>query len=149
MDETNDDSLFVLYRFRHPLISAFQRRRVRARKVCNKNLYAIKLFQFCDLKAQKRFIFQEELHISKRERYSVVNSLKDFHKLFDTMGNCLQIPLQKPKIENRSTKLKYNFLARYYKKIIEHPNGQKCFAFKTTNPASFPSRNLNYKNSNL
>ena len=59
-------------------ISQSQHRIVRVSKGSNKKSSAIKLFQFWDLKTQRRFIFQEEVNISKRELSSFVDSLRDF-----------------------------------------------------------------------
>ena len=60
--------------------SQTQHRTVLVRKGSNKKIFAIKLFQFFDLKTQKRYIFQEEVKISKGELSSVVDSLRDFLK---------------------------------------------------------------------
>ena len=94
LDETDVDSYFYLNIFD---LSQFQHRIVRLSRGSNKKLLAIKLFQFCDLKTQQRYILQEEVNISKRELTCLVDSLRDFLETFDQASNCIQIPLPKPK----------------------------------------------------
>ena len=53
----------------------------------NKKPFAIKLFQFCNLKTQKRYVRQEEVNISKREITSLVDSLRDFLKILITLAS--------------------------------------------------------------
>ena len=72
----------------------------------DKKSFAIKLFQFCDLKTQQRYILKEEVSISKRELTCLVESLRDFLKTFDQANRCMHIPLPKPKVEIGSTKSK-------------------------------------------
>ena len=90
----------------------------------NKKSFAIKLFQFCDLKTQQRYILQEEVNILKRDLISLAHSLRDLLKTFDHASNFIQVPLEKSKIEIGSTKSKDNLFAHYYNDIIEHPNRQ-------------------------
>ena len=84
--------------------------------------FAFKLIQFCNIKTLLRFILQEEVNISKRELGSVVDSLRDFLKIFDKESKCLQIPLPKPKKDIGSTKSEDNLFAHYYNDIIERPD---------------------------
>ena len=84
---------------------------MRVSRGSNKKSFAIKLFQFCDLKTQQRYILQEEVNISKRELTCLVESLRDFLKTFDPASKCIQIPLPKPKVEIGSLKLKDNLFA--------------------------------------
>ena len=121
LDETDVDSYLYLNIFD---LSQPQHRIVRLSRGSNKKLLAIKLFQFCDLKTQQRYILQEEVNISKRELTCLVDSLRDFLETFDQASNCIQIPLPKPKIEIGSTKSKDNLFVHYYNDIIEHPNRQ-------------------------
>ena len=81
LDETDVDSFFYHHIFD---ISQSQHRIVRVSRG--------KLFQFCDLKTQQRFILQEEVNISKRELTCLVNNLRDFLKTFDQANKCIQIP---------------------------------------------------------
>ena len=129
LDETNVDSYFYQNLFD---ISQSQHRVVRVRG-SNKKSFAIKLFQFCDLKTQQRYILEEEVNISKRELTCLVDNLPDFPKFFHQASKCIQIPLPKPKVEIGSTKSKDNLFAHYYNDIIEHPNRQIRLSFRFGN----------------
>ena len=119
LDKTDTDSYSYHNNFE---ISQSQHRIVRGSSGSNKKSFAIKLFEFCDLKTQQRYILQEEVNISKRELICLVDNLRDFLKTFDQGGKCIQIPLPKPKVEIGSTKSKDNLFAHHYNDIIEHPN---------------------------
>ena len=121
LDKTDVDSYFYHNIFD---ISQSQHRIVRVSRCSKKKSFAIKLFQFCHLKKQERYIFQEEVNISKRELTCLVDILRDFLKTFDQASKCIQIPLPKPKLEIGSTKSKDNLFAHHYNDIIEHPNRQ-------------------------
>ena len=101
LDETDVDSYFYHNIFD---ISESQHRIVRVSRDSNKKPFAIKLFQFCDLKTQQRYILQQEVNTSKRELTCLVDDLSDFLKVFDQASKCIQIPLPKPKVEIGSTK---------------------------------------------
>ena len=133
LDETNVDSYFY-----HNIFdtSQSQHRIVRVSRGSNKKTFAIKLFQFCDLKTQQRHILQEEKNISKRELTCFVNSLRDFLKTFDHASKCIQIPLPKPKSEIGSTKSKDNLFAHYYNDNIEPLNRQILLSFRFANKNS-------------
>ena len=64
LDKTDVDSYFFHNIFD---ISQSQHRVARVTRGSNKKSFAIKLFQFCDLKTQERNILQEEVNISRRE----------------------------------------------------------------------------------
>ena len=130
LDETDVDSFFYHNIFE---ISQSQHRIVRVSRGSNKISFAIKLFQFCDLKTQQRYILQEELNISKSELTCLVGSLRDFLKTFDQANMCIQIPLPKPKLEIGSTKPKDNLSAQHYNDIIEHPNSRIPLSFRFGN----------------
>ena len=106
---------------------------MRVNRGSNEKSFAIKLFQFCDLKTQQRYILQEEVNIFKRELTCLVDSLHDFLYTFDRGSKCLQIPLLKPKVEIGSTKSKDNIFAHYYNDILEQPNRQILFSFRFGN----------------
>ena len=57
-------------------ISQSQHRIVRVSGGSNKQSFAIKLFQCCDLKTQQRYILQEEVNISKTELTCLVDNLR-------------------------------------------------------------------------
>ena len=130
MDETDVDSYFYNNIFD---ISQSHHRTVRVSRGSNKKSFAIKLFQFCDLKTQQRYILQEEVNISKRELTCLVDNLRDFLKTFDQASKCIQIPLPKPKVEIGSTKLKNNLFVHHYNDIIEHSNRQIRLSFRFGN----------------
>ena len=130
LDETDVDSCFYHNIFD---ISQSQHRIVRVSRGSNKKSFAIKLFQFCDLKTQQRYILQEEMKVSKREFTCLVDNLREFLKIFDQASKCIQIPLPTPKVEIGSTKSKENLFAHYYNDIIEHPNRQFPLSFRFGN----------------
>ena len=130
MDETDVDVYFHHNIFD---ISQSQHRMVRVSGGSNKESFAIKFFQFCDLKTQQRYILQEEVNISKRELTCLVDNLRDFFNTFDQASKCIQIPLPKPKVEIGSTKSKDNLFTHHYNDIIEHPNRQIRLSFRFGN----------------
>ena len=125
-DKTDVDSYFCHNIFD---MSQSQHRILRVSRGSNKKSFGIKLFQFCDLKTQQRYIIQQEVNISKRELTCLVDSLRDFLKTFDHATKCIQIPLPKPKFEIGSTKSKDNLFAHYFNDIVEHPNRQIRLSF--------------------
>ena len=84
---------------------------------------------------------------SSRQLNSVVDSLPEFLKTFEKTNKCLQIPLPRPKIEmylkiQNKNCLLINITASFNIQIdkLVHPSN-----LETTNPASFPSKRLNYR----
>ena len=130
LDETDVDSYFYHNIFD---ISHSQHRIVRVSRGSNKMPLAIKLFQFCDLKTQQRYILQEEVNISKRGVTCLVDNLRDFLKIFDQASKCIQILLPKPKVEIGSTIPEDNLFVHYYNDTIEHPNRQIRLSFRFGN----------------
>ena len=126
LDETDVDSYFY-----HNIFDIYQsqQRIVRVSRGSSKKSLAIKLFQFCYLKTQQRYILQEEVNISKRELTCLVDNLSDFLKTFHQARKCIQIPLPKPKVETGSTKSKDNLFSHYFYDIIEHPKRQIRLSF--------------------
>ena len=126
LDKTNVDSYFYYNTFdnsqSHHRIVCFSRR-------SNKKSFAIKLFKFCNLNTQQRYILQEEVDISKRELTCLVDSVRDFLKTFDQASKSIHFPLPKPIFEIGSTKTKDNLFAHHYNDIIEHPNRQNRLSF--------------------
>ena len=129
-DETEVDSYFYPNIFD---LSHSQHRIVRVSRGSNNKSFAIKLFQFCDIKTQQQYFRQEEVKVSKKELTCFVNTLRDFLKTFDQTSKCIQIQLPKPKVKIGSTKLKDNLFAHYYYDIIEHPNRQNRLSFRLGN----------------
>ena len=130
LDKTDVDSYFYHSIFDN---SQSQHRIVRVSRGSNKKSFAIKLFQFCDLKTQQRYILEEEVNISKRELACLVDSLRDCLKTFYQAIKCIQIPLPKPKFEIGYTKSKDILFAHHYNDIIEHPNRQIRLSFRFGN----------------
>ena len=126
-------------------ISQSQLRIVRLSKVSSKKSFAMKLFQFCDVKTQQLYILLEQRNIFKRELSSLVDNLRHFLRTSDNADKCLQVPLPKPKIEIGSTKSKKYLFAHYYNDFIDHPNRQIRLSIRVGNNNScpFPSKSLN------
>ena len=133
MDETHVDSYFNYNIFDN---SQSQHRLVGVSRGSNKKSFAIKLFQFCDLKTQQRYILPEEMKISKRELTSLIDSLRNFSKRFADASKCIQIPIPKPNVEIGHTKSKHNRFGHYYNDMIEHPNSQIRLSFRIGNENS-------------
>ena len=148
LDETDVDSYFYHNIFD---ISQAQHRIVRVSRGSNKKSFAIKLFQFCDLKTQQRYILQEGVNISKRELTCPVDSLRDFLKSFDQASKCIQIALPNPKVEIESTMSKDNLFAHHYNDITEHPNIQihLSFRFGNNNSCVFSLKNFELHGNHL
>ena len=142
LDETDVDSYYY-----HNIydISQSHNRIVRVSKGSNKKSFAFKVFQFCDLKIQQRFILKEEVSISKKEIESLLDSLGEFLKAFDQANKVSQIPLPKPKFEFGFTKAKDELFSHCYKDIVQQLNRQTRLSFrieKKTKLASFRSKSL-------
>ena len=110
LGETHVESYFYHKSFE---ISQSHHRIVQVSRGYNKKPFAIKLFHFCYIKTQQRYSIQEEVNISKRELTCLVDSLRDFLKIFNQASKCIQIPLPKPKFEIESTKSEDNLFAHY------------------------------------
>ena len=130
LDETGVDSFYCHNIFD---ISQSQHRIVRVSRGSNKKSFAIKLFQFCDLKTKQRYILQEEVNLSKRKLTCLIDNLRDFLKIFDEDSKCIQIPLSKRNFEIGSTKSKDIPFAHYYNDIIEHPSRHIRLSFRFGN----------------
>ena len=144
MDEIDVDSIFYHNSFGN---SQSHHRRVRVSKGSIKKSFAIRLFEFCDLKTQQRYIQQEEVIFPKRELRSLVNSLRDFLKSFDKASKYLQNLPQKPENETGSKKSEDKLFARYYRYITEHQDFRSEFVhlsdLKTTTPVFSQTKSLN------
>ena len=91
LDESDVDRYFC-----HNIFdtSQSQHQLVRVSRGSNKESFAIKLFQFCDLKTQQRYILQEELNISKRKLTCLVDI---FSKLLIKLASAYRFPYRRPK----------------------------------------------------
>ena len=52
-------------------------------KVTNKNFFAFKMVQFCDLKTEQRYILQEEVDFFQKILSCFVGIVCDFRRTFD------------------------------------------------------------------
>ena len=94
-------------------------------KGSNNKIFAFKLFRFCNLKNQKRFIFEEEVSVSLKELASFLNTLRQFLKQYDKAVKFPALhPLPKPKQEIGFTSYKDKLFAHYFQDIEEHCNRQ-------------------------
>ena len=55
----------------------------RVGKGSNKKVFAFKIFQFCKLKNQQRFILEEEVSVLSKQLAAVLNTLRQFLKQYD------------------------------------------------------------------
>ena len=117
-DVTDVDSYF----YHHILdIALIDNRIVRVSKGSNKNVFAFKLFQFCNLKNQRRFILEEKVTVSLKELAAILNALRQFLKQYDeTVKSPALYPLPKPKQEIGFTLFKDELFARFFRDIKEH-----------------------------
>ena len=125
---------------------------VRFSRDSNKNPFAIKLFRFCDLKTQQRYILQEEVNISKRELTYLADSLREFLIVSEHASKCIPIPLPKPNVEIGSTKSKDNLFLLITITISLNNQIDKFVHrsdLETTILAYFPSNSLNCTAINL
>ena len=98
-------------------------------KVPTRN-FAFKLFQFCDLKNQQRFILEEEVSVSLKELAAILNTLRQFLKQYDKAVKFPLYPLPKPKQEIGFTLFKDELFAHYFQDIKEHCNRQIRLSFR-------------------
>ena len=127
LDETDVDSYFY-----HNILDIAQidKRIVRVSKGSNKKIFAFKLFHFCDLKNQQRFILEEELSVSLKELAAILNNLRHFLKQYDSAAKFPLYPLPKPKQEIGFTLFKDELFAHYFQDIKEHCNRQIRLSFR-------------------
>ena len=142
LDETDVDSYFY-----HNIldIALIDNRIVRDIKGSNKKSFAFKLFQFCNLKNQQRFILEEEVSVSLKELAAILNTLRQFLKQYDkTVKFPALYPLPKPKQEIGFTLFKDELFAHYFQDIKEHCNRQirPSFRFERNKECFFPSKSL-------
>ena len=128
LDETDVDSYF----YRKILdIALIDNPIVRASKCSNKKIFAFKLFQFCNLKKQQRFILEEEVSVSLKELAAILNTLREFLKQYDKTGKFPALySSPKPKQEIGFTLFKDELFAHYFQDIKEHCNRQIRLSFR-------------------
>ena len=145
-DETDVDSYFY-YNFFD--ISQSQHRMVRVSRGSNKISFAIKLFRFCDLKAQQRYILQEEVNISERELTCLVDNLQDFLKTFDKVTSAYKFHYRSPKLRLDLQSQKTISLFITISLNIQIDKFIYLFDLETTILVYSPSKSLNYTSINL
>ena len=120
LDETDVDSYFY-----HNILDIvlIDNRIVRVSKGSNRKNFAFKLFQFFNLKNQKRFIHEEEVSVSLKELAAILNTLRQLLKQYDkTVKFPALHPLPKPKQEIGFSLFRDEFFAHYFRDIKEHCN---------------------------
>ena len=128
LDETDVDSYFY-----HNIldIALIDNRIVRVIKGSNKKNFASKLFQFCNLKNQQRFVLEEEVSVSLKELAAILNTLRQFLKQYDKTAKYPALyPLPKAKQEFGFTLFKDEFFAHYFQGIKEHCSRQIRLSFR-------------------
>ena len=112
-------------------IALIDNRIVRVSKGSNKKNFTFKLFQFCNLKIQQRFIFEEEVSVPLRELAAILNTVSQFLKQYDkTVKFPALYLLPKPKQETGFFFFKDEFFAHYFQDIKEHCNRQIRLSFR-------------------
>ena len=127
LDETDVDSYF----YRNILdISQSKNRIVRVSKGSNKNLFALKVFQFCDLIYQQRYILEEEIIITKQELALLFDNLRTFLITYDTACKKHLYPIPKPKQELGNTLGRDDLYSHHSIDVKQHPNRHFRLSFR-------------------
>ena len=142
LNETDVDSYFY-----HNIldIALIDNRIARVSKSSNKNVFAFKLFQFCYLKNQRRFILEEEVSISLKKLAAFLNTLRQFLKQYDkTVKFPALYSLPKTKQEIDFTLIKDQLFAQFFQDNKEHCSRQirLFFVLSVTRSVVSPSKNL-------
>ena len=128
LDETDVDSYFY-----HNIldIALIDNRIVRVSKGSNKKIFAFKLFQFCNLKNQQKFILGEEVSVSLKQLAAILNTLRQFLKQYDkTVKFPALYSLPKAKQEIGFTLFEDELFAHYFQETKEHCNRQTRLSFR-------------------
>ena len=124
---------------------------MRVSRGSNIKSFAIKLFQFCDLKTQQRYILQEEVNTSKENSLVWSTVCAIFLKLLITLESVYRYPY-------RSLKLRLDLQSQKTISLLItitislNIQIDKCVCrsdMETTIFAYFPSKSLNYNAINL
>ena len=111
LDETNVDTFFYNYMLDN--IALIDDRIVRVSKGSNKNNFAFKLLQSCNITIQQRFILENEVSVSLKELAAILNTLRQFLKQYDKAVKFpVLYPLPKPKQEISFTLFKNEHFAQ-------------------------------------
>ena len=112
-------------------------------KGSNKKVFSFKLFRFCNLKNQQRFILEGEVSLSSKKLAALLNTLRQFLKQYDkTVKSPALHPLPKPKQEIGFSLFRDELFAQKIQDCREHCirqirlsfrfelNKQCCFSIK-------------------
>ena len=127
LDETDVNTYFCHNIFDFALID---NRIIRVRKGSNKKIFAFKLFQFCNLKNQQRFILEEEVSVSLKVLAAILNTRRQFLKPYDKAVKFPLYPLPKPRREIDFTSFKDELFAQKFQDNKEHCNRQIRISFR-------------------
>ena len=127
LDQADVDSYFY-----HNIldVTKSEHRLVRVSKGSNKNLFAIKVFKFCDLKTEQRFFLDEEISITRKELAVVLNRLRHFLIQYDHARKAKLYPLPKPLQEIGFTLWKDELFSHCYLDIKEHSDRHLRLSFR-------------------
>ena len=117
LDETDIDNYFY-----HNIleIALIDNRIIRVSKRSNKKIFVFKLFQFCNLKNQQRFIPEDEVSVSLKEFAVIFISLRPFLKQYDrTVKFPALYPFSKPNQEIGFSLFKEELFAHYFQDTKE------------------------------
>ena len=130
LDETDVDSFFHDNYF-----DCFQsqHRIARVSRGSDKKIFSNQIVPVLRFKDTQALYPPRKVNLSARELTSLIICLRDFLKSFDDASKCIPIPLQKPKVEIRSTKSKDNIFGLYFNDTIEHANRQNVLPFRFGN----------------
>ena len=104
---------------------------VQVSKGSNKKTFPFKLFQFCNLKNQQSFIFEDEESVSLKELAAFLHTVRQFLKQYDkTVKFPALHPLPKPKQEIGFTLFKDELFAHFFQDNKEHCNRQIRLSFR-------------------
>ena len=120
MEETDVDTYFY-----HNIldIALTDNRILRVSKSSNKKVFALKLFEFCNLKNQQRFFLEKEVSVLLDELAAILNTLRQFLKQNDKAVKFPAIHhLPKPKQEIGFTLFKDELFAHHFQENKEHSN---------------------------
>ena len=143
LDETDVDSYFYHNIF---VNSNSQHRIVRVSRGSNKISFAKKLFQFCDLKTQQRYILQEEVNICKKNSIVWSTICAIFSKVLIKLASAYRFPYRSPelRLDQQSQKTITLLITITISLNIQVDKFFYHSDLETTILAYFPSNCLNY-----
>ena len=143
LDEIDVDSYF----YHNTLdLALIDNRIVRVSKGSNKKIFALKRFQFCNLKNQQRFILEEEVSVSLKELPPNLNTRRQFLKQYDK-AVFIQLYTTYPKQSQRLVllHLKTNYLHIISKTIKNMATDRYVFLFVLSVTRSVVSPSKSFK----